>query len=136
MRTEANLCLATFAIVLAGIAVSAAASVVPHYTAGFQLDVGVLAVGLLPYIVYATLAEVVRGRAALIAGALILALDIAVKIPGRFLHYDGYADGWVYWAPLISTFVILPVVFGVATRGGGRVETPDVKTQTEKTSPG
>jgi hypothetical protein len=136
MRTETDFRCLAYAILLAGTAVSAAASVVPHYGAGFLLDVGVLAVGLLPYVVYGTLTQVVRGWGALLAGALILALDLAVKLPERFLHYDGYADGWVYWAPLISTFVILPVVFGVAARGGGRVEAPEVTAQTGGTSPG
>jgi hypothetical protein len=116
MPTERDFRSTAFVIVALGTVLAFAASVVPFYTAGHKLLAGLLLTSLLPYAVYGVFAEVMRGGPLLLAGILLLCTDLAVKIPQRFLHYDGYTDGWVYYTPILCTFVLLPLVLG-----GGRL---------------
>lgn len=103
-----------FIIALGGL-LNFASAVVPFYGAGYRLFASVLFIGLMPYIVYGFFTDVVRGWPLLVAGALIFGIDIGVKIPERFLHYDGYTGGGVYDASLISTAVAL-VILGIGAR--------------------
>lgn len=102
-------------IIAAGAALSFAAAAVPHFATGYRLHLGVLFAGLLPYAVYASFSDVVRGWALLAAGALLLGIDLGVKIPERFLDYDAYASGRIYIASLVMTLVAV-VVLGIAAR--------------------
>lgn len=113
-----------YLIVLAGCLLSVAAALVPFYHTGYQLNAGVLLVGILPYLVYGSLSATVRGWPLLIAGALVFGLDAGVKIPERFLHYDGYSSGLVYSVPLLSTFVVLPAILGIGRLLSARSDTP------------
>ena len=105
-----------YVVVILGAVISLATAVVPFYDDGHQLLVGVLLVGLMPYLVYGVFAQLVRGWPLLVAGVFLLAIDLTVKLPERFPHYHGYT-GLVYYASLVSTFVVLPVVLGVGARG-------------------
>jgi hypothetical protein len=105
-------------VIVLGISLSFAVAVVPFYQAGHLLRLDVLLVGLLPYIVLGTFSGIVRGWALLVASALALGIDVIVKIPERYWHYDGYAGGAVFWAPLALAIVVLPVVLVI----GGRSE--------------
>lgn len=107
-----------YVIGLFGTALSFVASVVPHYGAGHRLLFGVLLAGLLPYVTYLAFSDILRGWPLLPVGLLILTIDLVVKIPERFLHYDGYADGTVYYVPLVTTLVVLPLALG----GGALLE--------------
>ena len=102
-------------IVALGCIVSFAAAVVPFYDAGYKLLVRVLLIGLLPYVVYGLFTDVVHGWPLVVAGALIFGIDVGVKIPERFLCYDGYADGAVYYAPLLAS-VLAAVILGIGAR--------------------
>lgn len=106
-------------IIASGAALSFAAAAVPHFDTGYRLHLGVLFAGLLPYVVYGVFSDVVRGWALLATGALLLGIDLGVKIPERFLHYDGYASGRIYFASLIMTLVAV-VVLGIAARRENR----------------
>ena len=113
MHDKPDFRLLAYGIVVLGAVISLATAVVPFYDDGHQLLVGVLLVGLMPYLVYGVFAQLVRGWPLLVAGVLLLAIDLTVELPERFPHYHGYAGGLVYYAPLVSTFVVLPVVLGV-----------------------
>lgn len=89
-----------------GIALSFAAAVVPFFTSGHVLRLGVLLAGVLPYVVYGFLSNRERGRPLLVVGMLLIAGDLLVKIPERFLHYDGYASGLIYYWPFAATLVV------------------------------
>jgi len=106
-------------IIASGAALSFAAAAVPHFATGYRLHLGVLFAGLLPYVVYAGFTDVVRGWALLATGALLLGIDLGVKIPERFLHYDGYASGRIYIASLVMTLVAV-VALGIAARRENR----------------
>lgn len=103
-----------YLVVTAGVILAFATAVVPHYTAGHRLLFDVLLIGLLPYLVYGASVTVVRGWPLPVAGALVLGIDAAVKIPERFLRDEVLATSAVYYAPLVSTFVVLPIVFGLS----------------------
>lgn len=114
MREEPDFRPAAYALIAAGCGLAFVAAVVPHYSAGYLLRLDVLLIGLLPYLVYACFTELVRGWPLLAAGALVLLGDLAVKIPERFLRYDGYQSGLVYGWPLAAGLVGLPLVLGAA----------------------
>lgn len=102
-------CIAYFFIAL-GIALSFAAAVVPFFTARHSLRLGVLLAGVLPYVVYGSLSDLERGRPLLWVGILLIAGDLLAKIPERFLHYDGYASGLIYYWPLAATLGVTLVL--------------------------
>lgn len=104
-----------FIIFLGGL-LNFASAIVPFYGAGYRLFASVLFIGLTPYIVYGFFTDVVRGWSLLVAGALIFGIDIGVKVPERFLHYDGYTGGAIYYAPLVSTLLIVVILWSGARR--------------------
>ncbi len=125
MPTEPDFRRAAYAITAAGAVLAFAAAVAPHYAAGYRLLVDVLLVGLLPYLVYLFFTELVRGRPLLLVGIALLAADLAVKLPARFLHADDYPGAVLYIWPLAAAFVGLPVLLGpVAWRRARREKTP------------
>ena len=104
-----------YLIIALGMMLSFAAAVVPHFDTGYTLLLTVLLVSLLPYIVYGLFTDIVRGWPLLIAGALLFGVDIGVKIPERFLHYHEYTDSAIYYAPLVSTLIII-VILAIGAR--------------------
>lgn len=102
-------------IVLGGV-LSFATAVTPFYGAGYTLRVDILLIGLLPYVVYGLCTDVVRGWTLLIAGALLFGVDLGVKIPWRFLHHDGDSENILYYASLVLSFVVLPVILSLGAR--------------------
>lgn len=119
MRRDPDFRSFAYGIIALGTLLSFAAAFVPHFAAGYRLHVGALLAGLLPYLVYAAFSDAVRGWALLATGALLLGIDLGVKIPERFLHYDGYASGRIYYAAIIVTLAII-VVLGIAARRENR----------------
>lgn len=100
-------------VIAVGVILSFASALVPHFATGYRLHLGVLFAGLLPYLVYAVFSDVVRGWALLATGALLLGIQLIVTVTERFLDYDGYASGRIYYVPLIMALVIV-VVLGIA----------------------
>ena len=115
MRKDPDFRLFAYLVIALGLMLSFAAAVVPHYDTGYILLLGVASAGLLPYVVYGFFSDLVRGWWLLITGALIFGADLGVKIPERFLHYDGYANGVIYYAPFISTLAAI-VLLGIGVR--------------------
>jgi hypothetical protein len=115
MRKDPDFRLFAYLVIALGVMLSFAAAVVPHYDTGYILLLGVASAGLLPYVVYGFFSDLVRGWWLLITGALIFGADLGVKIPERFLHYDGYASGVIYYAPFISTLAAI-VLLGIGAR--------------------
>jgi hypothetical protein len=105
-----------YLVITLGAILSLACAAVPHFTAGFTLHLGVLFAGLLPYLVYGVFINLVHGVPLLTAGALLLGIDLVVKIPERFLDYDGYASGLIFFAPILTTLVLMAVLGILARR--------------------
>lgn len=121
MRKDPDFRRLAYLLITLGVMLSFAGAFVPHFATGHKLHLGVLFAGLLPYVVYGIFSDVVRGWSLLVTGVLLLGIDLGVKIPERFLHYDGYASGRIYYASLIVTLAVI-VVLGIAARREGRWE--------------
>lgn len=107
---------AAYLIILLGVGGAAAASVVPFYTAGYELDTAVLLAVLTPFVLYGALSESLRGLWLLLPGVVLLAISLAVVIPERYLHYNGYADDTIYWVPLLAAAIVLSIAYGFGRR--------------------
>ncbi|MHB0974202.1 MAG: hypothetical protein ACYC0P_08155 [Thiobacillus sp.] len=107
---------AAYLIILLGLGGAAAASVVPFYTAGYELKPGVLLAVLMPFLLYGLFTESLRAAWLLASGLLLLAISLALVVPERFLHYDGYADDMIYWAPTLAAAIVLPIAYRLGRR--------------------
>ena len=116
MRHDSDFRRFAYVVIILGGVLSFATAVTPFYGAGYSLRLDILLIGLLPYVVYGLLTDVVRGWALLIAGALLLGIDLGVKIPWRFLHHDGDSENILYYAALVLSFLVLPVILGIGAR--------------------
>ena len=105
----------SYTVITLGCILSFAAAVVPFYGTSYHLFVSVLFAGLLPYYILGIFTDVVRGWSLPATGLLILCIDVAVIVPERFLHYDGYTDGMIYYAALLATGLAL-VILGIGAR--------------------
>ena len=105
-----------YVVIILGGVLSFATAVTPFYGAGYTLRLDVLLIGMLPYVVYGLFTDVVHGWALLTAGALLFGVDLGVKIPWRFLHHDGDTGNVLYYASLVLSFVVLPVILGLGAR--------------------
>ena len=101
-----------YLVILAGVVLAALTAVVPHYAAGYHLMFGVLLAGILPYLVYGILTELVRGWALILPGLLLLGVHLWLTVTERFVYYDGYTDGLIYYLPVGLVLFGLPL--GVA----------------------
>lgn len=99
-------------IAVIGSALAFALAVVPFYHAAYQLDTALLLFGLLPYVIYGSFVFLVRGWPLVLSGMLVLAIDVAVKVPARWAYGDHYAQT-VTNVSLITAVGVLPVALAV-----------------------
>lgn len=114
-----------YVIVLLGLGLAAAAAVMPFFGAGYKLHGAVLLSLLSPFFLYATFSQNIRGLALPAAGLALLALNGGLVLWERFLRYDGYADGLIYWLPLVSGLVVLFIAYLASTRKSHGEDNPD-----------
>jgi hypothetical protein len=98
-----------YLLIVAGCVLAFISAVVPHYNAGYRLMVGVLAAGLLPWLVYGFLTEILRGWALALPGVLLLGVHLWLTVEKRILDYDAYADHLIYAVPVLLAILGLPV---------------------------
>ncbi|MGD2057016.1 MAG: hypothetical protein PVJ15_09440 [Gammaproteobacteria bacterium] len=126
MRSELDARPFAYLVIMAGLVLAALTAVVPHYNTGYRLMFSVLLAGLLPYLVYGVLTELVRGWALILPGLLLLAFHLWLTITERYLHYDGYTDGLIYYLPVGLALFGVPLGIAVGQvlngpeRGGSR----------------
>ncbi|MCS6786435.1 MAG: hypothetical protein NZ524_05315 [Thiobacillaceae bacterium] len=106
-----------YVLILAGVALAGLTALVPQYAIGYRLEVGVLLAMLTPFVVYGALTESLRGAALLLPGLALLAVNAWLYFDQRLRHYDGFADGTVYWLPLAVAAVVLPIAWFARPRG-------------------
>lgn len=94
-------------IVLLGAAAAFAAAVVPFFHVGYVVDALALAAVLAPFVLYAMFITSLRGPWLVAAGLVLLGVTLAVVVDARFIGYDGYRDGVIYWLPLLTGVIIL-----------------------------
>jgi len=100
-----------YLIILLGSVAAALAAVVPFYTVGYQVDALALAAVLTPFMVYGMFSQSLRDGWLLASGLILLGATLAVVIIERFVQYDGYRDATVYWVPLLTVTIVLPIAY-------------------------
>lgn len=85
-------------------------AVVPHY-GHHKLWFSVLAVGLLPYLVFFVATQINAHKTFIVAGLAMLCVDSAVKMVERLISFDHYANGLIYYVPLMVTVAIVAMFF-------------------------
>lgn len=104
MSSDDRFKMAAVLIALLGAGWSFATGVVPHGTGGHRLLFGAVVWGLVPYVVYVMLLEMLRRWALLVPGLFLLALDVLMQlIPAAF------GDAVLTWSPLWLVVVVIPV---------------------------
>lgn len=111
MRELSGIRLLIYSIVAFGCVLAFAAAIVPHYHAGHKLAFSVLCAGALPYLLYGLLTEVYPSRVLIIGGLLVLSVDAVVKLIERFVSYDQYASGVIFYMPIVASCIILMLAF-------------------------
>ncbi len=106
MNMNPTLKTAIYIVVAFGLALSMATAVVPHYE-HHALWFAVLLVGVMPYLTYLVLTEIHPSTAVTLGGLAVLGLDAVVKFFQRFVAFDQYASGVIYYVPIAATIVIL-----------------------------
>lgn len=99
-----------YGIILLGCGLAFLAAVVPHYDTGYHLVTSVLLTGLLPYLVYALAATLMRGTLVLAGGLLILALHGLLVISERFVGGASYESSLIHYGPLVLAILALPLL--------------------------
>lgn len=95
------------AVVLLGTAAAFAAALVPFFHVGYVVDALALAAVIAPFVLYAMFITRLRGPWLVGTGLVLLGVTLAVVVDARFLAYDGYRDGVIYWLPLLTGAVAL-----------------------------
>ena len=109
MRAELDLRPVAYVFILLGILMAGMSAIIPHFDTGYRLTFTVLLVGLLPYVVYGALSEVLRGWSLLLPGILIVPAHVWLTVSERFLSFDGFQSGTIYVVPIILTVIVLPL---------------------------
>lgn len=102
---------AAYAIVACGALIALGAALVPFYHVAYQLQGLVLAAVLTPFVLYGMSVAALRGPWLLASGLVILGVTLAVVVNERYLDYDGYRSGVVYWLPLATAGVVLVAAY-------------------------
>ena len=111
---------AAYVIVVLGFTLALAAALVPFYGAAYHLKFAVLLALLTPFALYAMFVEFLRGPWLLASGLVLFGVCLAVTVFERYLHYDGYADGALYWVPLLTGAIMLPMAYLLGKRSRDR----------------
>ncbi|MFN3751462.1 MAG: hypothetical protein ACK4SR_08815 [Thiobacillus sp.] len=103
-------------IALLGIVLAFVAGVVPLYHVGYIVDGVVLAAVASPFVLYAMFITSLRGPWLIGMGLVLLGVTLAVVVDARYLSYDGYRDGTIYWVPLSTAAIALTVALSFGRR--------------------
>ena len=98
-----------YAVIAAGLVLSFASAVVPHY-GHYKLMAGVLAIAVLPYVVYGIAVVFLKNTLAIAAGAVLLAIHAGLVIGERFSSTVDYSDGMIYVVPLALFLALMPLL--------------------------
>ena len=127
MQVPFTLRVLVYLVAAFGCALGFAAAVVPHY-GHHKLWFSVLLVGVLPYLVYVIATEIVPSRPLILAGLLVLAVDVMVKLVERFFGFDQYQSGAIYYVPIIATLLLLIISFFTRARSDDPSALPSAAT--------
>ena len=100
MDTQSILRPLTYLLLVGGCLLAFISALVPHFDAGHRLMVSVLLTGLLPYLVFGLALPYLRGWALLLSALLLVAVHAWLVLWQRFVAYQEYSDGMIYYVPL------------------------------------
>lgn len=100
-----------YLIILLGSLAASAAALVPFYHVGYVVDALAFAAVFTPFVLYGMFSTSLRDPWLVASGLALLGVTLAVVIDARFLGYDGYRDGAVYWVPLAAAAIVLSVAW-------------------------
>jgi hypothetical protein len=121
MKPDYDLRPFAYVLITIGCVLASISAVVPNYGAGHKLMFSVFLAGIVPYYVYGCLTELLRGWALLIPGLIVLAVHVWLTVTQRFLGYDGYASGMIYYVPALLALAALPAGIAAGRWLDGRV---------------
>src|SRR3569832_1612432 len=107
---------AAYLIILLGLGLAAAASLVPFYHVAYLLEPGILLAVLMPFLLYGLFIESLRGSWLLATGLLLLAANLVLVAFERYLRYDGYTDDLIYWVPTLAAVLVLTIAYRLGRR--------------------
>ncbi len=90
----------TYLLLAAGGLLAFLSALVPYFDAGYHLMVSVLLTGLLPYLVFGLALPYLRGWTLALPALLMVAVHAWLVLWQRFLAYQEYRDGMIYYVPL------------------------------------
>ncbi len=102
-------------VVASGFALAMATAVVPHYE-HHALWFSVLLIGVMPYLTYLVLTAIHPSTALTLGGLAVLGLDAMVKFFQRFVAFDQYSSGAIYYIPIAASIVILIIALLIRAR--------------------
>lgn len=100
MNTQSLLRPLGYLLLAGGCLLAFLSGLVPHYDAGHRLMVSVLLTGLLPYLVLGLALPFLRGWALFLPALIGVATHAWLVLTQRFLDYQEYGDGMIYYVPL------------------------------------
>ena len=108
MKASENTASAGYLFLLAGFGLAFVSALIPHFYTGYNLNIGVLAAGITPWLVYGMVLVLIRNAMTVVMG-LILALAHAwLVLSQRFGEANPYSDNLIYIAPLVVAVLLVP----------------------------
>jgi hypothetical protein len=90
----------TYLLLVAGCLLAFVSALVPFFDASHRLMVSVLLTGLLPYLVFGMVLPYLHGWALALPALLMVGIHAWVVVTQRFLNFQGYSDGMIYYVPI------------------------------------
>jgi hypothetical protein len=100
MDTRSILRPLSYMLLVSGCLLALISALVPHFDTGQRLMFSVLLTGLLPYLVFGLALPYLRGWALALPALLMLAVHAWLVLTQRFVAYQGYSDGMIWYVPL------------------------------------
>lgn len=110
MRTSPDHNILGYVVLAAGLALAFVSAVVPFYTAGYQLRLGVLIAGVTPYLAYGLMVVLLHRPVTNVVGVILLAAHLWLVAGERFIKGGSYADPTIHVVPLVLAVLLLPWV--------------------------
>jgi len=113
-----------YALVCIGLLLAFISAVVPFYDDSYRLRGGVLAAGLLPYLVYLIPLVLLPRALTLVAGGVLVLVHGWLVVACRFSGPLDCGDGMIFYVPLLLALALVPFV-ALALRKPWRGAPPD-----------
>ena len=111
-------------LLLSGLGMAFVSALVPHYYTGYNLNIGVLAAGIAPWLVYGIVLQLMRTALPAVAGLALALLHAWLVLTQRFGETNPYSDNLIYSAPLIAALLLIPFAVLVIHRVSRQMMTP------------